>query len=270
MKGGKQPLGYTIVEVLIVMAVSGSMFVLAANFINGRQARTSFQQGTNELASRMQGMISDVIDGHYSDIPFNCQQSGLGPLIFPPGSPSPGASDCVFMGKLLHFQPNASRYEVLSLAGAREKALGGGIVTNLSDAQLTLIGALRAEEIIPQSLTIRRVNITDQDGTFYGNTRWSIGFMQGLGVPDATGASYSSGAPTVAMIYSQGVDASTGIPTPIGQVNNRIAYASRVSLCLTDGVGGTRFSRLSIGANNNSQIDVQTRIVATPALCEAP
>lgn len=60
MKGGKSPLGYTVVEVMIVLAVSGIMFLVAANFINGKQQKTSFANGVNEMASRIQDRKSVV------------------------------------------------------------------------------------------------------------------------------------------------------------------------------------------------------------------
>ena len=50
----KQPFGYTIVEVMIVLAVSSAMFLIAANFINGKQERTAFSQGSNEMVSQLQ------------------------------------------------------------------------------------------------------------------------------------------------------------------------------------------------------------------------
>ncbi len=74
MPGGRnrQSLGYTIVEVLVVLAVSSFMFVIAANFINGRQERASFASGSNDLASALRNVLNQVADGHYSDVPMTC------------------------------------------------------------------------------------------------------------------------------------------------------------------------------------------------------
>jgi prepilin-type N-terminal cleavage/methylation domain-containing protein len=129
MKGVKPPGGYTIVEVMIVLAVSGVMFVMAANFINGKNARTQFQQGSNELGSRMQGVIEEVTDGQYTDIPFTCSRAGASLAVTGAVRPQGTNPECVFIGKLAHFSvnPNPSgfgsgdrtKYEVFTLAGER-------------------------------------------------------------------------------------------------------------------------------------------------------
>ena len=84
MLGGKnkQPLGYTIIEVMIVLAVSGLMFIIAATFINGKQQRATFTAGVNEMASELQNVIEQVNDGSYADVPLNCVSAGAG---FPSG-----------------------------------------------------------------------------------------------------------------------------------------------------------------------------------------
>ena len=70
MNGGKRPLGYTIIEVMIVLAVSGVMFIIAASFISGKQESTAFTEGANEFASQLQQTIAEVADGQYSDVTF--------------------------------------------------------------------------------------------------------------------------------------------------------------------------------------------------------
>ncbi len=118
MKGGKLPLGYTIVEVLVVLAVSGVLFLLAADFITGKQSKTSFQQGSNELVSRLQAIVEEVSTGHYADIPLTCDAfSNPSRLIFDPTVKPQGSNqDCVFLGKIIHFsvanKPNKLRLAV--------------------------------------------------------------------------------------------------------------------------------------------------------------
>lgn len=102
MKGVKQPLGYTIIEVMIVLAISGLMFLIAANFISGKEESTSFTEGTNEFVTDMQSVINQVTDGQYSDISFQCVSSG-GTLSFPSGGSQGTNPACVFLGKFLYF-----------------------------------------------------------------------------------------------------------------------------------------------------------------------
>src|SRR4051794_6940104 len=113
MKGVKAPSGYTIIEVLIVLAVSGVMFIMAANFIDGKNSRTRFQQGSNELGSRVQSVIEEITDGQYSDIPFTCNSTSSSITIT--GTPQQQGKnyDCIFIGKIIHFSVggNQNRYE---------------------------------------------------------------------------------------------------------------------------------------------------------------
>lgn len=270
MKGGTRPLGYTIVEVMIVLAVSGLMFILAANFINGRQARNSFQQGVNELASRIQGVVSDVTDGHFSDIPMTCTVGASGLDIIQAATPNQGSNpSCVFMGKMLHFKQDETAYEVFSLAGAREKADGSPVV-DLSDAEPTVISFLTAPGTTPQSLLIRSMKVTDGSGAV-DNDKWTIGFVQSLGGADTGGGdiNYASGAQTTQMVYVHNISAQP-MPLPsYSSVTNNVRSAQGAVLCVTD---GTRYARISIGTAggaNNSQVDVRTKIVATEPECTA-
>lgn len=273
MKGGKRPLGYTIIEVLIVLAVSGLIFIIAANFINGKQARVSFQQGVNEFDSRIQGVISDVTDGHYSDIPFTCKQTGAGPLQITSTAKEQGTNpECVFMGKMFHFRPNDPRYEVFSLAGAREKFGGGPVTVFPAEAQMTVIDLLTTQSNIPQSLDVLSMKVINGSGGL-DNNRWTIGFVQGLGVADTAGGgqNYTSGGQTIRMVYASSVGPGQPIPLAAGPVNASISAANGVTFCVTD---GTRYARVSVGTNTagattdtNSQFDVRTQIVSNESGC---
>lgn len=266
MKGVKRPLGYTIVEVMVVLAVSGVMFLIAASFINGKQATTSFQQGVNEMASRLQGVIEDVTDGHYSDVPFTCTQNAGGDLQIVSGTAKQGTnSPCVFLGKMIHFSlpgnPTNTQYEILSLAGARQTT-GGGIVTDLSTANVREIPFLTTQQTVPQSLQIDGMDIFasgPQDKNF------AIGFIQGLG--SANGQYYASGAQTVRMVYAP-VSANHDVITSIRTLTND---AQKVTICLTD---GTRFAHFTIGGlasdatDNSSQLAVNTSLADSGNVCK--
>lgn len=63
MNGGYQSRGYTIVEVLIFMAVSGLMFVMAVVFVSGKQANAEFRQGLYVVNSDIRSVINDVANG---------------------------------------------------------------------------------------------------------------------------------------------------------------------------------------------------------------
>jgi prepilin-type N-terminal cleavage/methylation domain-containing protein len=261
MKGGKEPLGYTIVEVLIVLAVSGLMFVIAANFINGKQQRTAFSQGVNEMASRIQGVINQVKDGQYSDIPQGCEFTG-GVTSFDYTDPTTQGKNaqCVFLGKIIHLrkEDKPSDYEVLSLAGGRAD-INGKAITSLPAADPKVIGSLIDDQTVPQQLEIRNVTGRDENNAPFQS--FAVGFFQGQGTVNDTG-DLTNGSQTVSMYYRIGltkpVNNSPAFFTDNFPQANFLKIAQEVTICITD---DTRFAEIIIG-NSNSQLNVRVRVVA--------
>lgn len=268
MKGGRSPrelpLGYTVLEVMIVLAVSGVMFLIAANFINGKQQSASFTNGVNELASRIQDVIEQVSDGQYSDVPFDCQPQGAGLLVT--GSTAPGKSqgsnpDCVFIGKFMHFSPGgtSSRYEVFSLAALRSSTSLGPDVTPVRGAGVDLTD----QQLVPQNLQVvntganRGVRVTGHPGRYYG-----FGFTQSQGSATAAGGTYASGAQTVGLVYSPALTSRVATENQAAtSITGSVAAADGVSFFVTD---GDRCAQISIGgggaATSSSQLDVNVQV----------
>jgi prepilin-type N-terminal cleavage/methylation domain-containing protein len=294
MKGGKRPLGYTIIEVMIVLAVSSLMFLIAASFINGKQARTAFTQGVNTMASNLQTMIEDISNGHYSDVSFSCTNPAGTSLHLTGGGAGQGTNpDCVFLGKVVHFavknpsNPSTPEryYEVFSLAGARtDKTVSPNIPqTNPLNALATPICVpgscngtypdFTTQATIPQGLSIatsdtsQGMQVTDTTGVAH-NAIYGIGFVQGFGngaLNTTDHTNYQSGSPTISMVYAPGLStvgltenqaAAHLLPIPIG---NGILAAKRADICLTD---DNRKADITIGTND-SQLSVTVQMGAT-------
>lgn len=245
MKGGKTPLGYTIVEVMVVLAVSSAMFVVAASFINGKQAKTAFTEGANNMTARIQSLIDQVADGQYSDIFVNCSAGGVPGTITISPSGGPGQqganSACVFLGKVMHFATNRSTFDIFSIAGSRLNSLGNQ-PNNPLDADAKPITALTMTQQIPQSLNITSVRVTDGSGT---NTRFSIGFLQQAGFTGQT----ASGAQTIGLYYVSGSISNTD-PTVTAQgqtIGSALRPAKFARICVSD---GTRYAQIFIGTDN--------------------
>jgi prepilin-type N-terminal cleavage/methylation domain-containing protein len=260
MKGGKTPLGYTIVEVMIVMAVSGVMFLIAANFINGKQEKTAFTQGVNEMASRIQDVVTQVTSGQYSDIPLKCTWSGSSTIILPGAATQGTRSDCVFLGKLISFAyPTTHSYQVFSLAGGRADATNG--TPTLAMVDPAIIGSLTITQATTQQIDVTDMTYTDSAGATHTlpatsppsaatSGYYNVGFIQGLGTSNGAG-SFQSGAQSISMVYS------TIDPTTLSSSTNTLMLqtARSVTICMGD---GTQLARLVIGTNNNQlSVDVQ-------------
>ncbi|PID30728.1 hypothetical protein CSA80_04290 [Candidatus Saccharibacteria bacterium] len=137
--------GFTIVETLIVLAVTGTLFVIIAVAINGRQQKTDFHVGVRNLQQQFQQIINETASGYYpSNGSFRCNV-GLPTrpnLQLLGGTDEQGASrNCIFIGKTLVVggAAHTDNYSVFSLAGRRVLADGITETRNPSEAKVTAI-----------------------------------------------------------------------------------------------------------------------------------
>jgi type II secretory pathway pseudopilin PulG len=114
--------GYTFVEVMIFLAVSGALFASATSLIGGRQKSIRFSEAMRDVESKVQSIVADVSNGYYPNYKnVNCTATGGGPTF------SAGASnteigqnqDCVLLGKAIQFSPNnkPNTFSVYTIAG---------------------------------------------------------------------------------------------------------------------------------------------------------
>jgi len=264
MLGGKnkQPLGYTIIEVMIVLAVSGVMFIIAANFIGDKQAKTAFAEGVNETASRLQGVIEQVRNGQYSDINVNCTfnstASPADKVNFPVGAKTQGTNfPCVFLGKLVYFSydadvPDSSGYEVFSLAGGRLAGDQHQPITTPQDAGAKIINNnsgvnLTTKETAAQNLNIYKMTVTDSATPPSTHNSYGIAFLQSPSV-DA-GNDLTNGAATVNLYYVDGLQPNDSAPEDRINGGTNLVTAKSAEICLTD---GTRYAKITMGATGGS------------------
>lgn len=124
--------GYTIVEVMIFLAISGMMFVMAANFINGKQSRAQFKQGIEDINSQLQRSIDEVSNGYYQSTEnVSCSLSPTNQPQLAAASPAQKGTNknCVFLGKLVEFKAqnpssvaDPTLYKTSTIVGLQYKA----------------------------------------------------------------------------------------------------------------------------------------------------
>lgn len=235
MRGGKnkQPLGYTIIEVMIVLAISGVMFLIAANFISSKQARTSFTEGSNELTSQLQQVVTEVENGQYTDLLFDCAVNGAGPKvkIDTTKSTERGSTGCIFLGKYVVVNPPASTYQVQLLAG-KIGATNYASTTPLTAANDSGGIDFTKNVSVPQALKISSVK------TNTGASVAGFGFMQ-----DPTGSNVGPGGLTM-------------VTSPDNFAT--ITTISTITICLTD---GTRYATINFGGSGSSAIAATRQVV---------
>lgn len=269
----KKPLGYTIVEVMIVLAVSGVMFLIAMTFISGKQEKTAFMEGVNDTASNIQDIIEQVNDGKYSDIPIACTTSSGQPQITTTATTKQGQNPpCVFFGKFVQFgihgQP-ASNYEVFSMAANRLTAAGGAATTYYPSGSANTYPVpivdtsgspypldLTVQNSISQNLSVGWVHINGGSTNYYG-----FGFAEGLGT--LTGTNYANGVQTANLVYAPSLTTSQTEAQAIVTLKSTTAYASlapanSAAICLSD---GAKSARIDVGAANGNPLAVNVTIL---------
>ena len=110
--------GYTILEVLIVMAVTGVIFMATILTFGGRQATTEFTQGVRDYESKIQNVANDVYSGFYPN-GYQCTANpGTAPHI--DAAPVPGRSGanigCISLGKVI--AAHATTSDVITIVGS--------------------------------------------------------------------------------------------------------------------------------------------------------
>lgn len=300
MKGGLRPHGYTIVEVLIFMAVSGLMFVMAVVFVNGKQSSVEFRQGIYEVNSELRNVINEVSDGRSDALSFgtttNCTASAGG------GAPqikntlskeqgtNGGVNGCIFLGKVVQFgdtnfaPDTATYYDVFTLA-ARQVTATNEPVTSFLTAQPIAIHTIPT--VSSKTLTISRrmpagleITAAYQCNNTLCSSRSPIGaigffgsFNAALGVAAGSGQSGSQTI-TTAVIPSSSLNAAPNTAAanintntqnigPTHIIGNQPGNPRYVLLCFRN---GERRGSIVIGGINGQAFTTQVKIGPMPTV----
>lgn len=180
--------GYTIVEVLVFLAVTGAIFVMIATTFSARQTSTEFSIAVREMESRLQDMANDISTGYYNNPGnFRCRVTGGEPVV-EPGSNTQGTNnDCIFIGRVAQFDlagSNGRRFNLYSVVGARQA--GGTDVENFSQTRPLALAPssrftatdLTETQLLPSGLVINSI-YSDNGGT-RAQVR-AVGFFSSFG-----------------------------------------------------------------------------------------
>lgn len=263
--------GFTIVEVMIVLGVTGLLFISAVVAVAGRQGRTQFQQGINSIKVEIQQVMAEVESGYYPNVSnFSCTVSGVGPtatiLINESGSVNQGSNkDCIFAGKVLQFGTgfgvDPERYAVYSLAGKRTTD-GKESISSFSQSAAKVINRVTDQRQVPFGLSavsmtynngggdipIGAVGFTRQlkqqsNGTMFGSQTTQIIPVRNTNLTSASGTAIDNNI----------VDSYNAVANPSGGV--RICFRSgsteQSGLITIGGSGRANSVTLSIRENNN-------------------
>jgi len=264
MKGGHKARGFTIIETLIVLAITGGLFASVALTISGKQGRTQFEQSVNDVKAQIEQVINDVAVGFYPNTNnFSCQAGGFGPVIGTATAAQGENTGCVFLGRVIQFGISGTdpeQFRVYTVTGL-QRTTGGAEVTSFAQALPKVVAPTDASPSTPDAsspgrlqygLTICKTLPSCPSQTNVG----AIAFMNSL-------ASYSNGAivsgsQQLKIIPISGSTLNVSANAAAGTINSNIATSSEatsaVNLCFISG-SSNQSGLIKIG-NANKELTV--------------
>ena len=227
MFGGKRPRGFTIVETMIFLAISGLLFLSTIEIVDGQQNKTEFFQAIHVTFSQLQTLSNNVSDGYYATNPitggFSCT-AGSGAGVPPVLSASPNQQGqnlgCIYVGQMIQFAPggNTNEFTIYTMVGRQYNgALGSTPVTSLAQAAPWPLSVSAniinyAHTIyLTGGLSVGSVTFTDPNANG-GATQYDgmIGFMSSFAQQQPNSSFLQNGAQNVDIVP---------LPTVVGNVN---------------------------------------------------
>jgi|SRR5665213_1413860 len=290
MKGGIRPLGYTIIEVMIFLAVSGLMFILAATFISGKQGAVEFKQGMSDANTQIRSVVNEVANGEYPSLSassLSCYapaNSLLPPVIgsIVTGNAAQGANGgqssgignttgCIFLGKVMQFDVAGNRrnFNVYTIA-ARQTDASGLAVTTFNNAQPIAVSQLTDPRGLENGLEITKIlvctstSVCTQIGAF--------GFFGSFGSYNATSGDLQSGAQSIITAPVPGSLYGDSVAGTIGQIKTGLASnmmtpidnGSYILLCFQN---GNQKGSVTIGGTGGQQFTTELNTGGAAAGC---
>ncbi|HSX43985.1 MAG TPA: hypothetical protein VLE69_01635 [Candidatus Saccharimonadales bacterium] len=260
---GLRTRGYTVVEVLIFLAVTSALFASAIVLISGQQGKAEFEQGVRDFESQMIDLANNVSSGYYIKTgDFSCRDDGIGVPDVRSNSPKEQGTNqgCTFVGTVIQLAPagKADHFVVYTSVGLQRNS-NGTEVSSLSEAEPVLIYPTGLYPNIPQ----RSFDYTLASGItitklFYSNGAGNVN-IGGFGFFSTFGSSPNgallSGTISTQLIPIAGTglnnDQQTFASAADTVANLAPANPKRLSMCLKS-AGSRQSAILVYGANNGT------------------
>jgi prepilin-type N-terminal cleavage/methylation domain-containing protein len=272
MKGGNKAHGFTLVETLVVVAITGVLFTAIVITLSGRQSRTEFTQSVQEIQSQIQQVVNDSAVGYYPNTQnFTCTASVTGPTFSTFATTSQGANaGCVFLGKAIQFGVSGAvggieKVNIFTIAGLQRTAAGDEIQT-YDDAKATPIAMATASvngtenKKLLYGLTVGKM--------YYGATKTPIGtvaFVNSLASYSASG-NLDSGSQQIQVVPIKNSQLNNNEATAANDIKSQLASSdfnpdTGVTICFVSG-GTDQTGYIKIGGGGR-QLSVTLEIKGT-------
>lgn len=133
-----QPSGYTILETMIFLLVSGILFFSAMLLVNGSQRKAEFETLVRDFDTKLQSIIGNVASGYYNNPGAITCTVNAGPPRTPQISAMASTqgqnAGCTFVGQYIELSAAQDSFTITSYAGLRLND-SGGEVKSLAEAR---------------------------------------------------------------------------------------------------------------------------------------
>jgi type II secretory pathway pseudopilin PulG len=253
--------GFTIVETLIVLAVTGFLFLSAVLLFAGQSRKVEFVQAVQDIQAQLQQTISEVGAGYYGNTGFNC--SGVsGNVNLTTGNNAQGSNTgCIFLGKAIQFgvrDTDPQGYYIYSIAGLQDNA---GTLASARPVAIARGNATNATANFPDATERKHLNYgleaVSMQYVHNGQTRpiGAVAFISGLG--EYSGGQLMSGTQQVNLVPVGGSANGNSIRTdPAATVDAINRYMSDETLSPKMPSGGVRICFASGGTTQSGLITI--------------
>lgn len=251
--------GFTIVETLIVLSVTGMLLFLALLAFAGQQNRVEFNQAVRDIQSVIQQTANELSAGFFpnsNDI--TCLAGASGPILGA-GSQEQGTNTgCILLGRAMQFRvagSNGEGYTVFTLAGLRDN---NGDLASTKPKTVYPSPPLPASSIVNATLhnNLKVVRMTYTDGGAPINIG-SFAFVNGLG--SVTGGSFDSGTQQISVVPVGNSKLDDPVVTAAGDIDNNLDNPAQsppnprggVQICFASG-GSDQSGLVTVGGNGRT------------------
>lgn len=238
---GHETSGFTIVETMIVLAVTGMIFLSAATLINGKEAKVQFTTAIQNAQQQIQQVIGEVQSGYYasgSTSGIKCVASS-GSFIISSGGSQGTNSPCLFLGKAMQFgsaPSNGSQpFNVYTIVGNRTDG-SGNEATSLAAANPTVISSSYSHETVNLQYGLTAAWIKVGSGGGHDTpTADSVIFLNDLGSTSGSGDLISGAQAVDVYALTGSIDLGSQRSIAANLAASTANPAGGVQICLNSG-----------------------------------
>jgi type II secretory pathway pseudopilin PulG len=273
--------GFTIIEVMVFLIVTGILLISAIRLLGGQQARTAFNQTIRESESQFKTTINEVASGFYPNKgDFNCTVNVSGiPTFSSLGVDNQQGQneDCIFLGKVVRAGSGGTSYSIHTIVGRR---LASGVeVTQLENARPVPLAAFSGDPVgtpdatqtieLPSDMQITK--IASVSPTNVVTSIGSFGFLMSLG--ESVSGDLVSGAQSINLVPLPGstlTDSDAQFKAAVANMAQAdIGSAKAIAVCIRLGGTGGQQGTIVFGSEGR-QLSTEVIIGAPPSLYGCP